>query len=271
MKHLYIYILLLSVSFGYGQSQGYTYFDSGTLEGWTNSDGSITNLSLEERDPYSLKKSCDGSNSANGEMAIRNSTYFQDNYYSDEAAQIFMEIKNDNSFDLHLRLGFTDFEGSKIVYTEPTIIPANTETWSIVAFNTDPQAFSLIEGENSIAEVLTYVNEMWIIHNPDISFNGAYENGDFEIDTLGTIYLLDTDDFKNQALSIYPIPTKDILYIESKGSKIERLEIYDSTGKMRKIESSNLQEIDLSNLADGIYFLKIYSENGVQTKKVTKS
>lgn len=271
MKNAYFYILLFSVSFGYSQTAGYTFFDSGTLEGWTNSDGSTVNLSLAERNPFSLKKSCDGSNSVNGEMAIRNPAYFQDNYYSGEAALIFMEIKNNNSFDLHLRLGFTDFEGSKILFTEPTIIPANTAEWSLLEFSTYQENFSLIEGENSIAEVLTNVSEMWIIHNPEISFNGAYENGDFEIDTVGTIYLLGTDDFKNQAVSIYPNPTKDILYIESKHSKIERIEFYDSLGSMKKIESTNLQQIDLSGLSNGIYFLKIISGNGIQTKKIIKN
>ncbi len=270
MKNLYFYILFLSVSFGYGQTFGYTFFDSGTLEEWTNSNGSTENLSLAERNPFSLKKSCDGSNSVNGEMAIRNPAYFQDNYYSGEAAKIFMEIKNDNSFDLHLRLGFTDFEGSKIVFTEPTVIPANTGSWSIVEFETSPQSFSLIEGENSIAEVLTNVSEMWIIHNPEISFNGAYENGDFEIDTIGTIYLLGRDDFKTQNVNIYPIPTKDILYIESKHSKIERLEIYDSLGRIRKIESTNLQQIDLSDFSNGVYFLKLISGSEIQTKKIIK-
>ncbi|SDW66984.1 Por secretion system C-terminal sorting domain-containing protein [Aequorivita viscosa] len=203
-------------------------------------------------------------------MAIRNPAYFQDNYYSGEAAKIFMEIKNDNSFDLHLRLGFTDFEGSKIVFTEPTIIPANTGAWSIVEFETSPQFFSLIEGENSIAEVLTNVSEMWIIHNPEISFNGAYENGDFEIDTIGTIYLLGTDDFKTQNVNIYPIPTKNILHIESKNSSVEYLEIYDSLGRLKKSQSENLTQIDLSDFSNGVYFLKLISGSEIQTKKIIK-
>ncbi len=272
MKNLYIYILLLSVSFGYSQTHGYTYFDSGTFEEWTNSDGSITNLSLEDRNPYSFKKSCDGSNTVNGEMSIRNLSYFQDNYVSDDAATIYMEVKNNNPFDIHLRLGFANYEGSKIVTTEPVIVPANTDTWdSWIEFPIWPGVFTLIKGTNSITEVLSQAFELSIIHNPDISFNGAYENGNLEIDTVGTLYLLDAGDFKNQLVSIYPVPTKDVLYIKSNNSKIDRLEIYDSLGRMKKIEASNLHEIDLSAFSNGVYFLKIISAKGVQTKKIIKN
>ena len=272
MKLLHIYFLLFFVSISYGQSAGYTFFESGTLEGWTNADGSITNLSIEEggsNEELYLRKSCDGTNSVNGEMAIKNPLYFQDNYMDGGAARIELEVKNDNSFDLNLRLGFTDYEGSKIVFTNPIVIPPATG-WHLVTFDTDPSLFTSIEGPNSIAEVLFDTFEMWFIHNEDISFNGAYENGHLEIDNVGTLYL-GTEDFQNESVSIYPIPTKNMVYIETNHSKIDRLEIYDSLGRMQNIEFSNLSEIDLSSFSNGLYFLKIYSETGVLTKKIIKS
>ncbi len=272
MKLLPIYILLFSVYIGYGQSAGYTFFESGTLEEWTNSDGSITNLSIEERGPnegFYLRKSCDGTNSVNGEMAIKNLSYFQDNYMDGGAARIELEVKNDNSFDLNLRLGFTDYDGSKIVFTDPIVIPQATD-WQYVTFDSYAEAFTLVEGPNSIIEVLLQTFEMWIIHNEDISFNGAYENGHLEIDTVGTLYL-GTGDFQNDLVSIYPIPTKNIVYIETTHSKVDRVEIYDFLGRRQNIELSSINKVDLSDFSNGIYFLKIYSETGVLTKKIIKS
>lgn len=272
MKLLHIYIFIFSISISYAQSGGYTFFETGTLEEWTNSNGSITNLSIEERgsnEELYLRKSCDGTNTVNGEMAIKNPLYFQDNYMDGGAGQISMDVKNDNSFDLYLRLGFTDYDGSKIVFTNPIVIPPDTG-WHLVTFDPYPQSFTLIEGPNSITEVLFQTYEMWLIHSEEPSFIGDYVNGHLEIDNVGTLYL-GTEDFQNESVNIYPIPSKGIVYVETNHSKIDRIEIYDSLGRKQNMEFSTLNEIDLSSFSNGIYFLRTFSETGVLTKKIIKN
>ncbi len=112
---------------------------------------------------------------------------------------------------------------------------------------------------------------MRLIHNENLSFDGAIENGNFEIDNIGTLYLAGLDDFKNESVIIYPIPTKDVIYIKTNSSTIDSIEIYDFLGRKKNVKHSNLYEVDLSNLENGIYLLKIFSENGMLTRKIIKS
>jgi hypothetical protein len=60
-------------------------------------------------------------------------------------------------------------------------------------------------------------------------------------------------------IQIYPNPTSGKLIIESQKSKVESVEIYDIVG--RKLSTFNFQfptnAIDISHLANGMYFLKV--------------
>ncbi len=275
MNRLQIYFLLFSISIGYCQSGGYTYFESGTLEDWANSDSSLTNLVIEQPgsdDSYYFKKTCDGSNTINGEMAIRNLLWFQDNYMNGGAGIIYLKIRNENTFDLHLRLGFTDYDGSKIIMTNPIIVSPSIGVWQEINIdNIHPQAFTLIEGPNSIEDILFGTFEMRLIHNESISFNGAYENGIFEVDNIGTVYLAGVDEFNNDSVIIYPIPTKDVIYIKTNSSFIGSVEVLDLLGRKKDVKYNNHNEVDLSNLKNGIYFLRLSNKSGTITKKIIKT
>lgn len=67
----------------------------------------------------------------------------------------------------------------------------------------------------------------------------------------------------NNGLKIYPNPAKDALTIEL-ADDIEEIEVYDIHGKMtlhRSIEAIKSTQISVSNLADGIYFVRIKAIN----------
>jgi hypothetical protein len=63
----------------------------------------------------------------------------------------------------------------------------------------------------------------------------------------------------NDVLRIYPNPTTGQITVESEKSKTESIEIYDIVGK--KLSTFNFQlstnEINISHLANGMYFLKV--------------
>lgn len=63
-------------------------------------------------------------------------------------------------------------------------------------------------------------------------------------------------------LVLYPNPTKDLLIIETKKSINEPIEIYDLQGRfIMKVFTNNLKsEIDISELAKGLYCIKIGNE-----------
>ena len=70
-------------------------------------------------------------------------------------------------------------------------------------------------------------------------------------------------------LNIYPVPTTNYLNIASK-TTIKSVDIIDITGKLvLKIKSPN-KTLNVSQLKNGIYLLKLYSKNGFSTKRIIK-
>jgi photosystem II stability/assembly factor-like uncharacterized protein len=69
----------------------------------------------------------------------------------------------------------------------------------------------------------------------------------------------------NSGISIFPNPASDKLIINLNSSEFE-IEVYNSFGKrLRKIKNEN--ELDVSNLPGGIYFIKIFNGNKYFSKK----
>lgn len=79
---------------------------------------------------------------------------------------------------------------------------------------------------------------------------------------------LSTQEQNSVNLQVYPNPVSDKLYIRTTG-KIIKTDIYSVDGKLLK-SVSGASEIDFSNLAKGLYLLKIQTEKGVTVKKIVK-
>ncbi|MEO5990698.1 MAG: T9SS type A sorting domain-containing protein, partial [Ferruginibacter sp.] len=87
--------------------------------------------------------------------------------------------------------------------------------------------------------------------------------------TFSKIILLQTP--KKSALSVYPNPAKDVIYIAGLTDSSEVI-IFDSASKITNhfITVSNTQGIDVSKLAKGIYFFKLLSVKDTKTIKFMK-
>lgn len=76
---------------------------------------------------------------------------------------------------------------------------------------------------------------------------------------------------------LYPNPTTNYLNISIKENNfIHKIEIFDIAGKVTEVKSfkksDEVIEIDISKLADGVYFLKIYDKDNItETSKFLKS
>ncbi|GGE44200.1 T9SS type A sorting domain-containing protein [Psychroflexus planctonicus] len=82
---------------------------------------------------------------------------------------------------------------------------------------------------------------------------------------------LSNENFEEIEFSIYPNPAKDLLHMESQKNKIEQITIYNLNGKQVLNSTYNEnQPIDISNLAKGMYLVKVKTENGSLTKKLIK-
>lgn len=74
-------------------------------------------------------------------------------------------------------------------------------------------------------------------------------------------------------IQIFPNPSNDVVRISNKSDFIiTSIELYNSSGKLIRIKSFGLYEVDVSDFDSGVYFIKIYS-NGkvVTTEKVIKN
>jgi hypothetical protein len=65
--------------------------------------------------------------------------------------------------------------------------------------------------------------------------------------------------FNQNNSNIYPNPTNDFLYLKNK-SDVKKIELFDISGSAIKVKEIDLNKnrIDVSNLSNGIYFVRIY-------------
>ena len=88
--------------------------------------------------------------------------------------------------------------------------------------------------------------------------------------TLVPLNVIDGD--KNNFVLLYPNPTTGELRIENGELKIENVEIFDVYGrKIFNFQLSTFNSMDISKLQVGIYFVKIFTENGMVIQKVIKN
>ena len=73
-------------------------------------------------------------------------------------------------------------------------------------------------------------------------------------------------------ISVYPNPTTGELRIENGEWRIEGIEIYDVYGRKCHVSrvTRHENEIDISNLQPGIYFVKVITKQGEIVRKILK-
>lgn len=84
----------------------------------------------------------------------------------------------------------------------------------------------------------------------------------------GTTGIIETKDFSNSSINIYPNPTKGNLFVSDKNNiEYFEMELTNHLGQtILKTEFKN--QIDVSELSNGLYFLKLKSENQEITRKI---
>jgi hypothetical protein len=79
----------------------------------------------------------------------------------------------------------------------------------------------------------------------------------------------------NTSINVYPNPANDVVIINFKGytgRKKTIVELYNITGGLIKTQliQSALTEVNISDLAEGVYIVKVTNDNGVAVKRVVK-
>ncbi|WP_395074696.1 T9SS type A sorting domain-containing protein [Flavobacterium sp.] len=85
-----------------------------------------------------------------------------------------------------------------------------------------------------------------------------------------TCAALGNENFVILNTKIYPNPAQNIVNVEVDG--LNEMEVYDINGRflIKKQISDNKNAIDISSLSNGIYVLKVSTENGIGNFKIIK-
>lgn len=279
MKFSLFFIMCLFVS-TFSFSQWDSDFEDGTLQGWTNTDGAIIDLTVEEignqSDEHMLQKICDGSNSPVGEMAIINTTSNWTGSYPNGDFDAFfgleVYIKNDNDFDLHLRLGYMGGDdNTKIISTESVLVPAFSD-WDWIEFDVLADDFIIISGTSTKEEVFADSHEVRIFHNDETSYDGKFVEGSLNISFIFSSFLLSNEEQTLSNTLLYPNPVSSIINLKLPYEGSGSVKFYNILGEnvLNKKLSSTTTQIDVSELKSGIYLVRIQTENESTIKKIVK-
>ncbi len=88
-----------------------------------------------------------------------------------------------------------------------------------------------------------------------------------------TFQALNTPGFEiDESISVYPNPTNSIVTITSSNS-IQSVQLYDVQGRLLQTQIINNPSttVDLSQQSNGIYFVKVVSDQGIKVEKVVKN
>ena len=69
-------------------------------------------------------------------------------------------------------------------------------------------------------------------------------------------------------ISIHPNPVSNFINLKLNGLASSRIQIVDLKGSVVKSFENSLKKVDVSELKNGTYFLKVYSNEGIITKKI---
>jgi len=111
-------------------------------------------------------------------------------------------------------------------------------------------------------------NEITINWNAPFVFLSAALQDYFLFGDYTTLSI--NDETSNNIISIYPNPTSNTFTINLKNETLEKAIIYNQLGQQVKKATTN--EVNISNLSKGIYFIKVTSQSGkTTTKKIIKT
>jgi len=108
-----------------------------------------------------------------------------------------------------------------------------------------------------------------IENSADIHFNSDLPINTNSVSTT-VVGTLNVNGFDLTEISLYPNPVEDLLNIALPSQvALDNAKLFDITGKL-VLESAQQNTIDMSNLSDGVYILKLKTDKGELTKKVIK-
>jgi hypothetical protein len=109
-----------------------------------------------------------------------------------------------------------------------------------------------------------------IITNSDSSLTLIMTRDDGDFAVFQDSKILGIDDKALSQVRLYPNPTSGVLFIDSELDVLKQLVVYDGSGRSVLSITPEANSLDVSQLATGLYFLEISTENGRAVKRFIK-
>ncbi|WP_339837503.1 T9SS type A sorting domain-containing protein [uncultured Flavobacterium sp.] len=130
--------------------------------------------------------------------------------------------------------------------------------------------YGLFDYRKSIYDINIQVDNKILVGGSFTSYNGIKQNRILRLNNSGSL----TNDLFNSSneISLYPNPTNHLLNIDVPDNfEVKSINIINQIGQTIINQNENYKSIDVSTLSNGIYFIKINSENGTITKQFIKN
>jgi ribosomal protein L11 len=252
-------------------------FEDGTTMGWSNgaqSPNPPTNIPSggpNGVDDNFLEEISAGGGGAGSKMIIQNTgTDWTGDYNSAGILEITFDVKNAGASDLFLRVAMKGGgSGGEMSTTNAISVPTSQTTWTTVIIPIQASDFTIITGGDPASVILGDVNEIRILSSTTPSYNGDAIAGTMHLDNITAVAPLSVSDSNLKDVALYPNPVSDVLNLAS-STTIENFEIFNIAGQ--KITEGELagQFIQVSNLNEGLYFLRLSNDFGARTVKFVK-
>ncbi len=138
-------------------------------------------------------------------------------------------------------------------------IKIGSEPWGWEEPGNPPYPNTCIIVDNAtLANSSQYPYSEWTIYHPYWTYS--------YVDNIEECSL-NTQSFAQSKIKIYPNPVSDMLYFEPDNSIIEKIVLFDLSGR-KILEQNKVNNISVSHLQKGSYILKLYTDKGIQTEKI---
>ena len=257
-------------------------FEDGTVQNWIiGATGSSSPVNVASGGPDGvddnfLEYTSTGASSIASRMAIFNAN---NQWSGDFISEGIVEIQFDaevTTNDLHLRLAFQGPGGTRMISNVPVVVAANSG-WNSVSLPLGLSDFTIVQGANTVSEVLSNAFTMRIISVTDENIDnwrGEVIAATLRVDNITASTTLSRQDLKlNNSFSIYPNPSSRNLNLSITNLENNtQVSVYNILGA--KVYSNTLNSakfsINTSQWQKGVYLVRISSDNGTTTKRFVK-
>jgi hypothetical protein len=255
-------------------------FQDGTTQGWSNGVASPNPpINIPDGGPngagdrFLREVSSGGSGSGSRLVVFNDENEWQGNYSAQNIVAITFHAKNSGSTDLSLRIAMEGGDDTSEMVTTQFVSLAATQTdWILISIPILASDFTVINGNNTAAEVLADMSDIRIISNPNAQYEGEVIDGSLDLDNITASTVLGTNEnIVATSLIVSPNPVIDVLYVSAK-SNLDSYRVYSITGDLVLEGDANADftHINFSALSAGLYLLKVKSSEDEVIRKVYK-